>query len=722
MFSRASGRGPTHAQQRSRVVLREIEEERAWFARKARLFQETQERQRATRDQIISLLQDVGQALDSVAEFVCANTEAAQAAKKRAGELTVALDQVTRFMSGAGECKDDADETALPPILAKKLAELEERHARATTRREEQLRSVCDRQLEEMRKAVLKAEIERDSLRETLASERELAPKMVEEAVAEAVADAMEREASVHERKVNEAVALALSVERKKAASGLGGILGLRSGNGLESNPVGDESSRASRRDDLSAIKSTVASLKQELKEAHTSLEMERSARERVQAEAERLKEDLKVISQDAYVAKQNAKEKIRRMRSKIEEYESAAQEKASADADHDQVKRDFRNYKRQAVGKMKKAMDALREEHEETVQSLRDEHRRQLNRAYQKNKEEKEKYEKMLRVASDSADASTSAGVSLRSRSSGHSRSASGPVSKKHRRTGTNEMTDVAILKRRVELEQKEKEKKKREIVMKKGMGKRGTLIQQKNPRVGAATTTASSSSPDVIPETPPPKEKFHRSKHSVVLSAVSEALDVGKDSINHPVGRREKADNKGSSDTLAVNTDNGGVSDDLTPVPSPGTPGGFSDCEDGAGVEELDGAGDRAGIILPGDEDEGENTIIDLGSEKPTAKRKKNFKKQTKKASAAVKNSAKKMGSAAKKVGSAAKKKMGKLFKSSRKKEADLDAGDPYANSPPTPESREAGSVENSNRDRSSTFDSLEAKLSRWESMGEM
>ena len=97
MFGRASRGSPvTH---RSRMIEREMEEERAWFARKARFFQETQVRQRAARDQIVALLVDVGNALDSVASFVAANTEAAQAAKQKCSELTTALDEATMFMS-----------------------------------------------------------------------------------------------------------------------------------------------------------------------------------------------------------------------------------------------------------------------------------------------------------------------------------------------------------------------------------------------------------------------------------------------------------------------------------------------------------------------------------------------------------------------------------------------------------------------------------------------
>ena len=65
-----------------------------------------------------------------------------------------------------------------------------------------------------------------------------------------------------------------------------------------------------------------------------------------------------------------------------------------SADAalQHDQTKREFRNFKRLTAAKTKQAMEAMRKEHAETMQSLRDEHRRMLNRAYQKNKEDKDK------------------------------------------------------------------------------------------------------------------------------------------------------------------------------------------------------------------------------------------------------------------------------------------------------------------------------------------
>lgn len=677
-----------------------MEEERAWFARKARFFQETQARQHAARDQIVALLVDVGSALDSVASFVAANTEAAQAAKQRCSELTAALDEVTMFMSTGKYPGGNKDDTAgeeggdveLPPVLMKKLAELEDRHSQAIAANEKAVRAECSEELAKVREAALKTEIERDTMRKALENERDIAPKRIEDAVAAAVAETMEREIVVREKKVNEAVALALAVERKKVATGM------NMGGGNRNMGVGgsDGSRVGSNRDS--------ASLSAEVKQLRASLEREKSARTQAETEVAGLKEELKVAAQDLFVVKQGARDKVRRLRSKIDDLEAKNMERSSEASAHDQTKREFRNFKRLAATKAKKALDALRAEHTETMQSLRDEHRRMLNRAYQKSKEEKQKLEKLVAERSG-ASAKPDAGNGKSA-----NRRASGPGTKKHRVVGSEDLTDVMILQQRVKLQKMEraKGKKEGEALIKRGKGKRGTLgLQQGSKGIEEADMKGESASDSVetmVASTPPPqKAKFHRSKHSMVLGAVSEALDVGKNAIQHPVGRSTGADGAGVSDLVVDTKDENNGTDG---VQSPGTPGGFSDCEGEEAVEE-------------------EEQEIVANTRKKSKANKKNKKKNAK---AAVRQGAKNVGSAAKKVGSAAKKKMVKLF-GSRKKNVDGAATEEVRvkdspQEPTTPEvdvdSSSVGTEES--RERTGTFDSLESKLARWESMGEM
>ena len=80
--------------------------------------------------------------------------------------------------------------------------------------------------------------------------------------------------------------------------------------------------------------------------------------------------------------------------------------------------------------------------------------------------------------------------------------------------------------------------------------------------------------------------------------------------------------------------------------------------------------------------------------------------------------------MGTAAKKMGSAAKSKMGKLFSTRKKNKADTADAERVSveKSSTSPKGAPPEAVKEENRERAGTFDSLESKLARWESMGEM
>ena len=101
--------------------------------------------------------------------------------------------------------------------------------------------------------------------------------------------------------------------------------------------------------------------------------------------------------------------------------------EHSSEAADHDQTKREFRNFKRLAATKGK-ALDALRAEHSETLQSLR---RTQTNVESGLPEEQggETKLEKLVAVQ-NSMTAKPEAGNGETNK-----RRSSGPSSKKHRR-----------------------------------------------------------------------------------------------------------------------------------------------------------------------------------------------------------------------------------------------------------------------------------------------
>ena len=740
MFSKGAGREPPGAHN-SRMMRREMDEERAWFARKAAFFQETQARQLAARDQIVALLTDIGGALDAVANFVVANTEAAQAAKKRAGDLAVALEQATAFMSTGryeggtandtnGEHGEEGgDSITLPPVLERKLRELEVRHERAMEEREQEVRSECDILLAEMREEQRKVELERDDFRKMLESERESAPTKLRDAVAAAVADTMAREVVVRERKVNEAVALAVSVERKMAASGmtLGNAGAARNRMHTEGIQRDRDGTVGDGRGGNIADEKIIPAMREDLKMARESIKNEKSARSLAEAEVVQLRGELKVAMQDLSVARQRTREKVRHLRSRIEELEMAAGERSDAEAQHDQTKREFRNFKRMAADKTKKAMEMLRQEHAEMVQSLRDEHRRMLNRAYQKHKLEKGKLEEKISHSSGNGSDGSSQSMTTLSNERRLHRTPSGPASKKHRVTGSDELIDVVILQRRLELEKKEKEKNKIKKVatdlataqipvVKRGQGKRGTrLVVEKEDDTNSGPA-AHGSADQVLESTLSPQQTvYHKSKHSMVLEMVGEALDVGKDAISHPVGRRvlgsegHESGSHGCEDTLSVDTLGGDCCGSQSSINSPGTPGGFSDC-----VNE--------GEVI--DEDEGDELLMtgvlttDNAVLEATKSKKKTQSKS--KAKAAVKKGAKKMGTAAKKVGSAAKMKMGKLFGHHKKKTDETEKNGVAA--PVLEETSFTPEVAPITRERKDTFDSLESKLSMLESLGDI
>ena len=502
-------------------------------------------------------------------------------------------------------------------------------------------------------------------LEQELAQEREAAAATLRAAVDKAVLDTMEHELLTREAKINDAVKLLRKVESKSNSASV-------------VNASNCHNTTAGTR--LNSLQVRFAAKEQELDRVQSEL---RGKNIKCQ-ELEQTLVEARIQAKEDATARKVVLRKANKLEQKMQNLESNLEEKREVGLQLDQAKRELRLHKKQHKTKLKMAVEKLSGDHTEAVQSIREEHRRQINRIHRKKQQQ------------DKADEATKQkGIAIEY------------VATSKSRRWSSEQRSVEALQQKLEQSHIEKNAKAKGK-MKKGVQNKG-VVQK------------------------------HRSQHSQVLLMVGSALDVGKKSMAKLSPRKATAvpllppPLQMSVQSPTVTT---GTEDDAT------TPVGFFDVDDDDEAEEVKDAEEAEeevqetvddlqstnfdvgmgvevdanvdhesdvgmGVDVNVDHESEQKQItevdvlrndadVDAGLESPSKTT------TTKSRSAKIKGSLKKLSSGLGSVFSNKKK----TQKSPKKKKS--------------MKSKSSSSSSSSKRERSGTFEDLEAKLARLESMG--